>query len=83
MVVSIAFSPSFDPGPPELLFEGSFVGTLGTGGKVYMAGPSTNYDVTADGQRFVMLQPQESSDPIQFNVVLNWFEELKRLVPVN
>ncbi len=43
-----------------------------------------NYDVTSDGQKFVFLMPEkeESYDrQRQINVVLNWFEELKRLVP--
>jgi hypothetical protein len=40
---------------------------------------STNYDINRDGQKFLMI---ESGDPpVQINVVLNWFEELKRLVP--
>jgi len=44
---------------------------------------SPNYDVSRDGQRFLMLKPseQEASAPTQINVVLNWFEELKRRVP--
>jgi hypothetical protein len=28
-----------------------------------------------------MLKPSESAEPTQINVVLNWFEELKRRVP--
>ncbi len=42
-----------------------------------------NYDVSPDGQRFLMLKPSESAEaaPTQINVVLNWFEELKRRVP--
>ena len=40
------------------------------------------YDVTPDGQRFVMVQAAEQeAGATQINVVLNWFEELKRLVP--
>jgi len=37
-----------------------------------------------EGQRFLMLKPVESetSAPTQINIVLNWFEELKRKVPV-
>jgi hypothetical protein len=66
----------FSPGLPELLFEGSYVDQTDTG-------LSSIYDVTADGQRFVMLQPTEASDRGRIIVVLNWFEELKRLVPVN
>jgi hypothetical protein len=44
---------------------------------------SPNYDVSPDGQRFLMLKPPESAEaaPTQINVVLNWFEELKRRVP--
>jgi len=36
-----------------------------------------------DGQRFLMLQPvgQEQPPVTQIHVVLNWAEELKRLVP--
>jgi len=42
-----------------------------------------DYDVSPDGQRFLMLKPveQEQATLTQINVVLNWTEELKRLVP--
>ena len=44
------------------------------------------YDITADGRRFLMLK--QAGDPAQtvpnsLVVVLNWAEELKRLVPTN
>lgn len=40
------------------------------------------YDVTADGQRFVMIRVSESGSlNEELIVVENWFEELKRLVP--
>ena len=45
--------------------------------------PAAFYDVTPDGQRFLMLKtggPEESA-ATQINVVLNWFEELKQRVP--
>jgi len=42
---------------------------------------ATNYDVTRDGQRFLMIRPV--GDPAgsrrQLNVVVNWYEELTRL----
>jgi hypothetical protein len=41
-----------------------------------------NYDVTADGERFLMLRQVEGSE-VPIVVVLNWFEELKRLVPLH
>src|SRR5271157_62385 len=74
MAVDIATQPSFSAGKPKVLFEGHYQPT-----------PLTfpNYDVSADGQRFLMLKPVEAGEgaPTQINVVLNWFEELKRRVP--
>jgi serine/threonine-protein kinase len=42
---------------------------------------SRPYDITPDGKRFLMIEKSSESDSVV--VVLNWFEELKRLVPVN
>jgi hypothetical protein len=41
------------------------------------------YDVSSDGQRFLMLEPSEQAQaaPTQINVVLNWFEDVKQKVP--
>ena len=57
-----------------MLFEGQYEPRSGN---------DPNYDVSPDGQRFLMLKPNEAGEaaPTQINVVLNWFEELKRLVP--
>ncbi len=72
MAVDITTEPTFRAGNPRLLFEGFY--QRGSGGN------RPFYDVTSDGQRFVMVQVQQGAGaPI--NVVLNWFEELKRLVP--
>lgn len=69
-----AVASGFSAGKPRMLFEGPYVAT-----------PTSfpYYDVSPDGQRFLMLKPVESqtSAPTQINVVLNWFEELKRRVP--
>jgi dipeptidyl aminopeptidase/acylaminoacyl peptidase len=45
--------------------------------------PIRGWEVSADGQRFLLLRPVESTDkPVtMMHVVLNWAEELKRLVP--
>ena len=74
MVVSIETEPTFRSGRPEVLFEGSYRVTQNPAGLQY-------YDISPDGQRFLMIKRAE--DPAQINVVLNWFEELKRLVPTN
>jgi len=74
MAVDISSKPSFAVGRPRMLFEGKYEGA---------PVPVANYDVSPDGQRFLMLKPseQEQAAPTQINVVLNWFEELKQKVP--
>ncbi len=39
-----------------------------------------SYDVAPDG-RILVIQPHPDSVPNRLNIILNWFEELKRLVP--
>ncbi len=72
MAVAIQSDPEFRAGVPELLFEGLFLSERPTSG-------SQSYDVSLDGQRFLMVQSQGSSNQLQ--VVLNWFEELEARVP--
>jgi eukaryotic-like serine/threonine-protein kinase len=73
MAVDIATQSSFAAGKPKALFAGQYVPTPVT---------FPNYDVSPDGQRFLMLKPSEAeAAPTQINVVLNWFEELKQKVP--
>ena len=43
--------------------------------------PGRTYDVSPDGKRFLTIKESPSGDLVGFVVVLNWFEELKRLVP--
>jgi eukaryotic-like serine/threonine-protein kinase len=74
MAVDISTQPSFAPGKAKALFQGHYQPTPGT---------LPNYDVSPDGQRFLMIKPSEQGQvaPTQINVVLNWFEELKQKVP--
>jgi dipeptidyl aminopeptidase/acylaminoacyl peptidase len=71
-IVSVAVNtePVFELGARNVLFEDVY----------YKRYQHSNYDIHPDNQRFVMVKPSEtiSADLI---VVLNWFEELKRLVP--
>ncbi len=40
-----------------------------------------NYDITPDGERFLMIMESEPTPaPTRFTVTLNWFEELKARV---
>ena len=73
MAVSVTTRPTFSPSAPRVLFEGS-----------YLDNPrrEANYDVSPDGRRFLMLKGSVSgSGPMQYVVVLNWSEEVKRRVP--
>ncbi|HKA37727.1 MAG TPA: protein kinase, partial [Thermoanaerobaculia bacterium] len=71
MAVEVSTQPSFSASTPRLLFEGRFT----RGHRGY-----TNYDVSPDGNRFLMIQGQESgSSPI--HVVLDWSAELTRRGP--
>ncbi|MFB3141670.1 MAG: TolB family protein, partial [Acidobacteriota bacterium] len=74
MAVSIQTEPTFRAGRPEVLFEGSYRTTPVPAGLQY-------YDISPDGQRFLMIKRER--EEAQINVVLNWFEELKRLVPTD
>ncbi len=75
MAVTVEAGSEFRAGKPEVVFEGRYVPGNGI---------RPNYDISPDGQRFVMVRStQEGASPAQINVVLNWFEELKRLMPVN
>jgi hypothetical protein len=42
-----------------------------------------SWDITADGQRFLMFRNAETADQLvtTINIALNWVEELKRRVP--
>ncbi len=65
IAASIETKPEFRVTGSEVLFEGR-----------YTTGWDRNYDISLDGQRFLVLQPEYDDSE-----VLNWFEELKRLVP--
>jgi hypothetical protein len=76
--VSIA-GATFAWGTPTKLFPNNFYvgrGMLSRGG---------TYDVSPDGQRFLMLKtvgdPEQRAEAATVVVVKNWGEELKRLVP--
>jgi hypothetical protein len=73
MGVGIATQPGFAAGTPRMLFERRYETAQV---------PTDNYDVSPDGQRFLMVKPSEQeSVPTQIKIALNWFEELNQKVP--
>ncbi|HEX6883716.1 MAG TPA: protein kinase [Planctomycetota bacterium] len=73
MVVPVRLEPDFSAGRPELLFETDLSGR-GTAG-------IRGFDVSADGQRFLMVRERSASGGSELHVVLGVFEELLRLAP--
>ena len=63
MVVPIQTRPTFEAGEPRVLFEGF---------------PIVGYDISPDGQRFLMMKQRGGDFKGQIHVVLNWSEELHR-----
>jgi serine/threonine-protein kinase len=71
--VPVTLSPTFSVGAPRLLFTGPYL-DAGYGGR--------SYDVSRDGQRFLVVQvSDEERAPRRFHLIQNWFEELKTKVP--
>jgi serine/threonine-protein kinase len=74
MAVSVETESSFNHGNPKVLFERHYF--------MPRAG-ARHYDISPDGQRFLMIKESEKQAPLtELIVVENWFEELKRLAPV-
>jgi len=73
MTVDTVLKPSFQAGKPRKLFSFQYRGTM----------PIRNYDIALDDQRFIIpgLVIERPEPVTQLNLVVNWFEELKRLVP--
>jgi serine/threonine-protein kinase len=78
--VQVATERTLKVGTPLQLFQGPFY-IPGTGS------PRPQYDVSADGQRLLMLTTRSSTDssPVRPRIVIvqDWFEELRRLAPKN
>jgi hypothetical protein len=73
MAVAVDTGTSFQSQPPQVLFEGNY---------------QDGYDVASDARRFLMIKPDsllmrsESQPQRELRIVVNWFEELRRSVPV-
>jgi eukaryotic-like serine/threonine-protein kinase len=78
MVVPVTTSPQFNAAAPRQLWEGAY--SEGTAASCGMPGvSSSNYDVSADGERFLMVRDEDQSAATKIVVVLNWVEQLKAI----
>ena len=70
--VRIGSGPDLDPGPPVVLFSGSYHANVA---------PCRSYDVTPDGRFVMVTEPAGTELPQEIRVVLGWAGELARRVP--
>ena len=75
LAVEIQLEPEFTVGDATVLFDEPYVVDPADSG-------AHTYDVSPDGEQFLMLQNSVTA-ATEFTVVLNWFEELKARVPTN
>ncbi len=83
MVVDVSYRPSLKASKPRMLWRGNYL--AGAGSSCGMAGPtSANYDVTPDGERFLMIEDASSTaESERLRVVSNWSVELKNPGTIN
>jgi serine/threonine-protein kinase len=74
MAVEVTTRSTFSAGKPKMLWE-----------RQYQASPGGNtgpaYDVSPDGQRFLMARQGEPAPAPPINVVVNWVEDMRRRAP--
>ena len=76
MAVDVRSQGGFAAGVPRMLVDGGFYLNLVAQGR--------SYDISPDGTRFLLIQAPNTGTQAEtagLTVVLNWAEELKRLVP--
>ncbi len=67
MAVDVETRTAFEAGAPRALFEGQYA---------RVAWGEANYDISPDGQRFLMIKGVALPPSTELHLVLNWFEEL-------
>jgi hypothetical protein len=76
MAVAISLRHEFNASSPRVLFEGEYL-------EAGQPDNPRNYDVTPDGQRFVMIKPHDGpAAPSQLIFALEWFDDIRRRSPV-
>ena len=72
MAARISYRPEFGAAKPVVLFD-----------KHYKEDPTgRQYDITTEGRQFVMMEENDQvAAATRLNIVVNWFEELKKKVP--
>ena len=72
MAAQVRTAPALEVSTPRILFEGPYE---------VLDGP-INYDVTADGRRFLMVKMEHPEAPTELRVVTGWNQEVRKALPV-
>ena len=70
MAVDVRSEPTFSSGTPRTLLDAQ-----------QLAGYADPFEVSLDGEQFLLVEDESAGLKRSLVVVLNWTEELKRLVP--
>jgi len=82
MAVSVKTEPTFNPGKPVAIFQGTYFPSS------YDPFTIATWDISPDGKLFLMMKEStgdastEGTSSPKINIVVNWFEEVKERVPV-
>jgi serine/threonine protein kinase/Tol biopolymer transport system component len=76
MAVTVETKPEFKPKKPDVLFQNKYYSSNVNGW--------ISWDIDPDGSRFLMMKemPAEGESRPEVDITLNWFEKLKKRVPV-
>ena len=74
VAASVTLAPTFSVGSAKRLFQAE--DAFARRGSSTM-GRAYSYDVSADGQRFVLVEPLEDASTPSIHVVQNWFAEFR------
>ncbi|MBI1897141.1 MAG: hypothetical protein HYZ57_06490 [Acidobacteria bacterium] len=80
LAVPVSTRSGSTAGKPRVLWKAHY--NAGLNSMCGAAGPGTcNHDISGDDQRFLMVQESDTDVPAtEIRVVLNWSEEVKKLV---
>ena len=77
MAVDVTSGPTFKAGIPKALFDAE----IASASVIGRGTPAFRWDVTDNGERFLINTVPKETGTTSINVVLNWQEELKQRVP--
>jgi Tol biopolymer transport system component len=73
LTVAVQTNPRFTASAPKLVFEGNYY--------FHQGGFYPTYDVTRNGQQFIMIEAEQQATANRLIIAVNWAEELRRRIP--